>query len=177
MPDGLYTTGKGGGPSPFVNAFDHPMVGSLRYNTSQAGSPIPLCYGTCRVVVNLIEACGFKGSGGAGGKGGKGLGQTGGKKSANQNYSVDVAFGLCQGPAGFTGAPYGIAGNNRVWANGGIAGFNTLGLNGYSGSDGQATDPVFASADPNASVLNYSGTCYVTGTPLQLGSTPAFPNI
>src|SRR5438094_926145 len=27
--------GKGGGPSPFVNAFDHPQLNSLRYNTSQ----------------------------------------------------------------------------------------------------------------------------------------------
>ena len=32
--------GKGGGPSPFVNAFDHSAVGSLRYNTSQAGSAV-----------------------------------------------------------------------------------------------------------------------------------------
>ena len=171
----LHLTGKGGGPSPFVNAFDHPMVGSLRYNTSQAGSPIPLAYGTCRVSVNLIEGWNFKGSGG--GKGGKGLGSSGGKKSANQNFSVDVAFGLVQGPASFTGAPYGFSGHNRVWANGGIAGFDNVGLNSYSGADGQAADPVFASADPNTPVIGYSGTCYVTGTPMQLGSTPALPNI
>src|SRR5437764_490069 len=34
-------TGKGGGPSPFVNAFDAPAIGSLRYNTAQAGSVVP----------------------------------------------------------------------------------------------------------------------------------------
>src|SRR5579885_2407017 len=103
-------TGKGGGPTPFVNAFDGPALNSLRYNTSQAGSPIPLCYGTQRVTVNLIEFWGFTGRGG--GKGGKGLGSSGGKKGANQNYAVKVAFGLCQGPAAFTGAPHGLSGNN-----------------------------------------------------------------
>src|SRR5580704_3083149 len=92
--------GKGGGPTPFVNAFDHPAVGSLRYNTSQAGSPIALCYGTQRVTVNLLEFWGFTGSGG--GKGGKGLGGGSGKKGVNQQYAVDVAFGICQGPASFT---------------------------------------------------------------------------
>ena len=171
MPDQL--TGKGGGPSPFVNAFDHPQLNSLRYNTSQAGSPIPLCYGTQRVTVNLIEFWGFSGSSG-GGKGGKGLGQTGGKKGSNQNFSVDVAFGLCQGPASFAGP----SGNLRIWSNGGVAlGLGNVGLNGYAGDDGQSPDPVFASADPNTPVLGYSGTCYVTGTPLQLGGSPALPNL
>ncbi len=174
MPD--LAAGKGGGPSPFVNAFDHPQLNSLRYNTSQAGSPLHLCYGTQRVSVNLIEFWGF--SGGSGGKGGKGLGSSGGKKGSNQNYTVDVAFGLCQGPVGFTGAPHGSGGNNRIWSNGGIAaGLGNVGLNGYGGNDGQAADPVFASADPNAPVIGYSGTCYVTGTPMRLGSSPALPNL
>ena len=61
--------GKGGGPTPFVNAFHGAKLNSLRYNTSQAGSPLPLAYGTCRVSVNLIELWGFSGSKG-GGKGG-----------------------------------------------------------------------------------------------------------
>jgi hypothetical protein len=170
--------GKGGGPSPFVNAFDHPMVGSLRYNTSQAGSPVPLAFGTCRVSVNLIEGWGFSGSGGGSrGKGGKGLGSSGGKKASNQSYSVDVAFGLCQGPATFAGAPFGFSGHNRVWSNGGVAGSDKVGLNAYAGSDGQAADPVFASSDSNTPVIGYSGTTYVTGTPMQLGATPALPNI
>src|SRR6266436_3813634 len=108
--------GKGGGPSPFVNAFDHPQLNSLRYNTSEAGSPIHLCYGTQRVTVNLLEFWGFSGS--SGGKGGKGLGSSGGKKGSNQQYSVDVAFGVCQGPIAFT-APSGPA--LRIWANGGVA--------------------------------------------------------
>ncbi len=175
MPDLM--TGKGGGPSPFVNAFDHPQLNSLRYNTSHAGSPVFMVYGTCRVSVNLIELWGFSGSKG-GGKGGKGLGSSAGKKGSNQSYSVDVAFGLCQGPVSFAGASHGISGNNRIWSNGGVAaGLGNIGLNGYAGNDGQAADPVFASSDPNIPVLGYSGTCYVTGTPMELGSTPALPNI
>jgi len=36
---------------------------------------------------------------------------------------------------------------------------------------------VFLSADSNIPVLGYSGTCYVSGTPMQLGSAPVLPNI
>ena len=100
MPDLI--AGKGGGPSPFVNAFRAPQLNSLRYNTSQFGSPVFIAYGTCRVSVNVIEYWGFSGSSG-GGKGGKGLGRSAGKKGSNQRYQVNVAFGLCQGPVSFTG--------------------------------------------------------------------------
>src|SRR5579863_5191217 len=154
--------GKGGGPSPFVNAFTNPTIGSLRYNTSQAGSPIFICYGTQRVSVNLLEFWNFQGaSAGSSSGGGKGLGSSGGKKGANQQYSVDVAFGICQGPVSFTGSIYGDAGENRIWANGGLSnGLSKVGLNGYAGNDGQPPDPVFASADVNQPVIGYSGTCY-----------------
>jgi hypothetical protein len=170
----------GSTPSPFSNAFDGPQFGSLRYNTSQAGSPLAICYGTARLSCNLLEFWGFSGpSHPSGSKGGKGLGAAGGKKSGG-NYSVYVAFGLCQGPLpdAFTGAPNGIDGNNRIFANGGIAaGLSNIGLSGYTGTDGQAPDPVFASQDPNQPVIGYSGTVYVTGTPMQLGSSPVLPNI
>jgi putative tail protein len=174
----LAPTGKGGGPTPFVNAFSNPTLGSLRYNTSQAGSPIFLCYGTQRVAINLLEYWNFQGTS-SGSPGGKGLGGSGGgKKGANQQYSVDVAFGICQGPVAFTGSIYGDLGQNRIWANGGVAfGLGNVGLNGYAGSDGQALDPVFASSDVNQPVIGYSGTCYVTGTPLNLGSSSAIPDI
>jgi hypothetical protein len=142
--------------------------------SSHAGSPLHLVFGTQRVTVNLLEFWGFSGSGG--GKGGKGLGSSGGKKGSNQQYSVDVAFGVCQGPVAFSISDGGPA--LRIWANGGVAtGLGTVGLNGYAGIDGQATDPVFASSDTNTPVIGYSGTAYVTGTPLQLGSSPALPNL
>src|SRR6266404_9682715 len=78
-------------------------------------------------------------------------------------------------PNGFL-TPGGPPNVNRVWANGSVAGFDKVGVNFYSGDDGQAADPVFVSSDTNTPVLSYSGTSYVTGTPLQLGSTPALPN-
>src|SRR5258708_3708266 len=172
--------GKGGGPTPFSNAFKAATIASLRYNTSQTGSPVPICYGTHRVSVNLLEFWGEQGIGGTS-KGGKGLGSSGGKKGSNANYSVDVAFGLCQGPVNFTGAPNGFLNGstleNRVWANGSVAGIDRTPVNVYDGNDGQSADPVFVSGDTHTPVLGYSGTCYVTGTPLQLGSTPALPNI
>src|SRR5439155_11195465 len=109
-------------------------------------------------------------------KGGKGLGSSGGKKGSNQQYSVDVAFGVCQGPVAFEISDGGDA--LRIWANGGVAsGLGTVGLNGYAGDDGQTPDPVFASSDTNTPVVGYSGTAYITGTPLQLGSSPALPNL
>jgi hypothetical protein len=181
MPDGGdFPGGKGGGPTPFSNAFKPATIASLRYNTSQAGSPVPICYGTQRVSVNLIEYWGQQGFGSAS-KGGKGLGSSGGKKGSGANYSVDVAFGVCQGPVNYTGAPLGfLSGStleNRVWADGSVAGIDDTPVNVYDGNDGQAADPVFASSDTNIPVLGYSGTSYVTGTPLQLGSTPALPNV
>lgn len=170
--------GKGGGPTPFVNAFSNPTLGSLRYNTSQAGSPIFICYGTQRVSVNLLEFWNFQSHGGSS-PGGKGFGSSGGKKGGGQQqYTVDVAFGICQGPVTFTGSIYGDDGLNRIWANGGVAfGLGNAGLNGYAGNDGQSPDPVFASSDVNQPVIGYSGSCYVTGTPMNLGSSSTLPDI
>jgi Putative phage tail protein len=175
------SAGKGGGPTPFVNAFSNPTLGSLRYNTSQAGSPVFIVYGTQRVSINLLEFWNFQGasaSSSSNSTGGKGLGSSSNKKGANQTYSVDVAFGICQGPVSFTGSSWGDDGENRIWANGGIAnGLGAVGLNGYAGNDGQSPDPVFVSSDVNMPVIGYSGTCYVTGTPLNLGSSSALPDI
>src|SRR5271155_1024225 len=182
MPD--FPGGKGGGPTPFSNAFKPATIASLRYNTSQAGSPIPICYGVQRVSVNLLEFWGQQGFSSTS-KGGKGLGSSGGKKGSGANYSVNVAFGICQGPVAYTGAPGGFVNPsdpsgplvNVVWADGSVAGEESVGLNLYDGTDGQTPDPVFESSDTNSPVLGYSGTAYATGTPMQLGSTPALPNI
>jgi Putative phage tail protein len=166
---------KGGAPTPFVNAFDQVAVGSLRYNTSQMGSPLPICYGTQRISINLLEFWGY--TGGPQKFGGKGGG--GGKNSKKQaNYSVYVAMAICQGPISLSGSQYGSGDNNRIWANAGIAyGAGSVGLNAYGGADGQAGDSVFEAQDPNTPVLNYSGTAYATGDPMQLGQSPSLPNL
>lgn len=149
-----------------TNAASSSNVQSFRYQTSEQGSTIPIVYGTARVSPNLIEYFNLSSSGG--GKGGKGGGSSGGKgKSDNAQYSVDVAFGICQGP---------IASVGNAWVSQGVEAFADTKLSLYLGSDGQSPDPVFASSDPNLPVLGYSGTAYVTGTPLELGRSPALPN-
>src|SRR5215469_8379615 len=125
MPE--YLGNKGGAPTPFVNAFDQPAVGSLRYNTSQYGQPLPICYGTQRISVNILEFWGYKGSSGKGGKGGGG-GKNGSKKQAS--YSVFVALAVSQGPVSLTGSTHGSGGNNQIFANAGVQyGLAAVGLN------------------------------------------------
>jgi hypothetical protein len=177
--------------TPFLqnNAWLHQSQNALRYNTSQVGSVLPLCFGTVRQQVNLVALGDFMGPGGgkkgkgvgplpiagtntvAGGKGGGGKGK-GSKKS--QDFSVDLAVALCQGPVTFNG-------NNLVFANSSVEAFSATAsgagkgtsanqLNFYIGDDGQdITHPVGS--------VNYSGTCVVTATPIDLGPSPAIPNL
>ncbi len=104
MTDPTYT-GKGGGPTPFVNAFTNNTIGSFRYNTSQAGSPIPICYGTQRVTINLIEFWGFHRLERAARAARAAAGAPSGGKKGQQQYAVDAAMGICWwGPIAFTGS-------------------------------------------------------------------------
>jgi hypothetical protein len=184
--------------TPFLqnNSWQNQALNALRYNTSQVGSVLPLIYGTVRQQVNLIALGDYMGpgggkkgkgvgplplggtntvsagKGGGGGKGGKGKGKK------NQDYSVDVAFGICQGPVTYNP-------NNLVFANSSVESFSATGsgagkgssgnqLNFYIGTDGQAGDPTF---DGLGSGVNYSGTCWITGTPMDVGQSPAIPNL
>jgi hypothetical protein len=162
-------------PSVFANSFKGQKQNSLSYNAAQKGSPIAVVYGTQRVPVNVIAGFGFTSTGKGRKSGGKG-GSKSSKKGGPQ-YSVNGAFALCQGPVAFTGSPYAADGANRVWSNGGVATAASLPLNYYTGEDGQAPDPVFESSSDDPPILGYSGTAYVTATPMQLGSTPVLPNI
>lgn len=166
----------GHSPHPFSNSFTSPKIKSLRYNTSQKGSPVAVCFGTQRVGMNVIGGFGFTGGTSGGKKGGGKGGGGGGKKRGTADYTVNVAAALCEGPIAFTGAPGGFGGSNRVWSNGGISNAGALPLNYYVGDDGQLPDPVFESSSGDPPILGYSGTAYFTGTPLDLGSTPALPN-
>src|SRR6202162_3058499 len=171
---------------PFLqtNAWQRQNANSLQYNTSIAGSVIPIIYGKMRQPVNLIGFGNFMGPQGKKGKvgplpitgtnpGHKGGGKGGGgsKKSAtgkkSQSFSIDVAFGLCQGPTQ-------LEPHNFVWASAGVAFFQSVGLIGYAGNDGQAADPTMVGL---SQVVGYSGTQYVVGAPLDLGSSPVLPNI
>lgn len=167
---------SGSAPKPFSNAFRGASTNSLRYNTSQKGSPVYVVYGTERCSVNMIAGSNFQQHGTSSGKGGKG-GSKSSKKGGPQ-YSVDVDFALCEGPVSFTGSSRGddATGSNQIWSDGGVANVLSAGLNLYTGEDGQDPDPVFATLG-DLPILGYSGTAHVTATPMNLGSTPMVPNI
>lgn len=166
-------------PSPFSNAFKTDTVNSVRINTAEQGSPIHALFGIQRVSVNVIDGFGFKSvvvNAQGGGKGGKGVGGgSGGKKGGSvgqQNYSVNIAFAVCQGPV--DGGD--VLGNPlRIWSNGTSTTIDHVALTHYRGEDGPPPDPVFASSSPNGPIQNYSGTSYAVGTPMQLGASPALP--
>jgi hypothetical protein len=147
------------------------VVASLRYQTSQKGSVIPLVYGTARLAVNLLDYQNFQQNNGKGSKGGKG-GVTGGGSgktgSGSTNYTVDFAAGICQGPI----QNYGL-----LWYNKAVT--TLVGGTGISfsalGADGQATDSYWT-ANYSNNAINYSGTAFFTGDGYQLGASPALPN-
>lgn len=158
-------------------------LNALQYNTSQTGSVVKLVYGTRRVQVNLIAFANFQGPGGGKkgkgvgplpiggtntvsgkGGGGKGGGKKG-KKKGPQDFSIDVDFGICQGP---------ISGMGLIFANASVANFSDVGLNLYAGIDGQQPDPTF---NDLGDIVGYSGTCHITGTPMDLGMSPVIPNL
>lgn len=161
------------------NAWLSQSQNSLRYQTSQLGSVVPMIIGTVRQPVNIVNLANYMGpSGGTKGKGvgplplggtntvaGKGGGKGGGKKGVggkkNQDYSVDVDYVLCLGQVNSLG---------QVFANASVAYFSSLPLNFYSGTDGQAPDPLFAGT------VGYSGTCHIAGK-LDLGMSPVLPNL
>ena len=161
------------------NAWQNQALNALHYNTSQQGSVVPLVYGTTRVQVNLIDLLNYMGPVGKKGKTGslpttgtsltgKGGGSSkgkGGKKNV-PDFSVDVMFGICQGPV--QGPPL------TIYSSSGVESWGGAGLNFYSGADGQAGDSVFSGL---GHTVNYSGTEVISGTPMDLGHSPVIPNL
>lgn len=161
------------------NSWQTQALNALKYNTSQVGSVVPMIYGTCRQQVNLIGFADYRGPSGKKGKGnsplpiggtnqagkGGGGGKKGGKKSPD--YSVDVDFGICEGPVS-------VQPNNGVYSSGEAATISSLPLNFYGGQNGQAVDGTMAD---NGLIVGYSGTCHITATPMDLGPSPVLPNL
>jgi hypothetical protein len=148
------------------NAKQQRVAASLHFQTSQAGSVIPLVYGTTKLAPNLLDYDDFTASAAKSNKG-KGGGLTG-KGSGQETYSASVILGVCQGP---------IAGWGAVWWNKSISllvsltGLSTTNL----GADGQPADPFWVANHP-AKALGYSGTANVTLDNYQLGQSAALPN-
>lgn len=164
-----------------TNAWQRQAANALKYNTSQVGSVVPMVYGKVRQQMNLLALAGYSGPGG--GKKGKGVGSLpiggtsttakgggGGKKGGKKgppDFKVYVDFAVCEGPAD-------IPGDNLVFESAQVASFGQLPLNFYNGDNGQHIDETMASRGLN---VNYSGTCHVTATPIDLGTTPTLPNL
>jgi hypothetical protein len=150
------------------NAKQQRAVGSLQFQTSQAGSVIPLIYGTTKVSPNLLDyddftatpskQAGGKGKGGGGGKGG----------GQQYMYSASFIVGICQGP---------ITGFGMAWWDkniGTVAGLQSISSINL-GADGQTIDPYWASAH-TAKAIGYSGTANIVFANYQLGNTATLPN-
>ena len=150
------------------NAKQQRAVGSLQFQTAQAGGVIPLIYGTTKVSPNLLDyddftatpskQAGGKGKGGGGGKGG----------GQQYMYSASFIMGICQGP--ITG--FGLAWwDKNIGIVTGLQSISSINL----GSDGQTIDPYWASAHP-AKAIGYSGTANIVFANNQLGNTATLPN-
>jgi hypothetical protein len=152
------------------------IVASLRYQTSQKGSTIPLVYGCNRLAINLVDYQNFTMSSSKSGKGGKGGiagggGGKGGSSGSGTNYQVDFIAGVCQGS---------IQNWGLVWFNktittllGGLTAGTTATMDYGLGSDGQAADSNWY--PPNQ--LGYSGTAWFSVEQYQLGQSSALPNL
>ena len=168
----------GNTPNFFSNAFKTPELQGLQYNTSVAGTVIPIVFGTTQLGSNLIQYQDFKQSSGSSKKGGGGKGGgSSSKKSGANTYTINVGFAICQGPISFFGSIYAGGGGNQVWVDGGVNYIGHVPFNIYTGNDGQPPDATFASSGQNQPAVGYSGTAYFTITPFRQQGTPALPNV
>ncbi|MBV8090356.1 MAG: phage tail protein [Alphaproteobacteria bacterium] len=150
------------------NAKQRRAVGSLQFQTSEAGGAIPLIYGTTKVSPNLVDYDDFRATPSKQ-AGGKGKGGGGGKGGGQQYmYSASFIMGICQGP---------IAGFGMAWWDkniGTVAGLPSISSINL-GADGQAVDGYWASVHP-AKAVSYSGTVNIVFANYQLGNTATLPN-
>jgi Putative phage tail protein len=150
------------------NAKQQRAVGSLQFQTSQAGGVIPLIYGTTKVSPNLLDYDDFTATASKQ-SGGKGKGGGGGKGGGQQYmYSASFIMGICQGPI----AGFGLAWwDKNIGVVTGLQSISSINL----GGDGQTIDPYWASAHP-AKAIGYSGTANIVFGNYQLGNTATLPN-
>ncbi|MDG3443265.1 phage tail protein [Nitrospirillum amazonense] len=153
---GLFGGGK-------TNADTKPSYTGLQVQTSAAGLPIPLLWGTQRAAPNLFWYNDFTSKAVASDTGG---GKGGGAQSTTQVYSCAVAMGLCEGVVNTIG---------RVWADKTDTSLAKLNLTLFTGAADQAP---FASLYTNHTdqALSYPHTAYVASPSYDLGSSASLPN-
>ncbi|MDZ5648943.1 phage tail protein [Nitrospirillum sp. BR 11828] len=153
---GLFGGGK-------TNADTKPSYTGLQVQTSAAGLPIPLLWGTQRAAPNLFWYNDFTSKAVASDTGG---GKGGGAQSTTQVYSCAVAMGLCEGE---------IAGVGRVWADKTDTSLAKLNLTLFTGTAGQAPFASLYTSHPDEA-LSYPHTAYVASPSYDLGSSASLPN-
>ncbi|ASG21416.1 phage tail protein [Nitrospirillum viridazoti] len=153
---GLFGGGK-------TNADTKPSYTGLQVQTSAAGLPIPLLWGTQRAAPNLFWNDGFTSKAVASDTGG---GKGGGAQSTTQVYSCAVAMGLCEGVVNTIG---------RVWADKTDTSLAKLNLTLFTGADGQTPFTALYAAKPDQA-LAYPHTAYVASPSYDLGSSASLPN-
>ena len=151
------------GSSASTGASAPTVAAGINVQTSIAGKPIQVLYGSSRISGNLVWYGDFKalqGSSGAG-KGGTT------SRSGNYTYYASFLIGLCQGP---------IAAVNQVWAaKSTVANLGGLGLGLAQGYLDQIEWGYLATYHPDQA-LPYSGLAYVYGYEVALGSSAELPN-
>jgi hypothetical protein len=149
----------GGGSS---NAQTPVKLASVQVSTSMYGKPKALVYGCTLVASNMIDWAGFTSQATtSGGKGGGGV--------TGYNYWSDLILALCEGGAS------GIVGVQRVWQNKDCYTLAYYGLSLMTGARPQAPWGPWLSKWPSRA-LGYSGTAYIAGLQVALGSDGAPPN-
>jgi Putative phage tail protein len=137
-----------------------PRLRDLALQTSSYGSAIPKLFGTVRVAGTVIWATDLKETR-TRQSNGKGRGST-----DVYSYSASFAVALSARP---------IAGIGRIWADGkllrGTAGDfkSETGFRFYSGTEGQALDPMIAATEGIATTPAYRGVAYAVFEDMQLG--------
>lgn len=136
-----------------------PRLGDLSVQTSAYGSAIPRLFGTLRVAGTVIWATDLREDRQKSG-GGKGK-----PSVTNYSYSASFAVALSARP---------VRAVRRIWADGkllrGAAGDwkTETGFRLYTGSEGQAVDPLMAGAEGAAASPAYRGIAYAVFENLQL---------
>jgi fibronectin type 3 domain-containing protein len=144
-----------------------PSYTGLQVQTSVAGLPIPLLWGTAKVAPNVIDYDDFvsiphTSQASSGGKSG-GSGSSG---STTYTYQAMLALALCEGQ---------IDGIATVWADKTTTTIAALGLTVFNGSDTQAPWDYVVTHHP-AKARSYQSTAYVANGSYDLGSSANLPS-
>ena len=145
-------------------------VSGLQVQSSIYGAAIPLAFGTCLGVGNLILVGDFvqtAGSGTGGKGGGKGGGSGGKGGSSSADYQAAVVIALCDGTTSGTGT---------VWMNKSVGDATGFGFAIFDGGYGQAPWS-YTTQNPPQESLPYSGITYAAHVALDLGSSGQLPNL